>query len=60
LGRHAGAYGGKLLGAGGGGFMLFIADPKHHVNIRTQLKQYMFVPIRLEFSGSSLIYFTHE
>jgi D-glycero-alpha-D-manno-heptose-7-phosphate kinase len=60
LGRNAGAYGGKLLGAGGGGFMLFIADPKHHANIRAKLKQYMFVPIRLEFSGSNLIYFTHE
>jgi D-glycero-alpha-D-manno-heptose-7-phosphate kinase len=60
LGRNAGAYGGKLLGAGGGGFMLFLADPSCHLNIQAQLKKYMFVPVRMEVTGSSIIYFSHH
>ena len=56
----AGASGGKLLGAGGGGFFLFLADPSKHEAIKETLSQYMFVPVRMESSGSSVIYFTHD
>ncbi len=56
----AGASGGKLLGAGGGGFFLFLADPSKHVSIKKKLNQYMFVPVRMESGGSSIIYFTHD
>lgn len=55
-GMRAGAAGAKLLGAGGGGFMLFIAEKAHHDNIRSALGEKMFVPIRFENSGSTLIY----
>lgn len=60
VGINAGAYGGKLLGAGGGGFLIFIADPEIQSEICHRLKEYMFVPVRMEFSGSSIIYFTHD
>ena len=56
----AGASGGKLLGAGGGGFFLFLADPSKHIAIKKKLSQYMFVPFRMEYSGSSIVYFTHD
>lgn len=58
-GIQAGAYGGKLLGAGGGGFMLFIADPQRHDRIRAVLGEKMFVPIRFENTGSSVVYYSH-
>ena len=56
----AGAWGGKLLGAGGGGFFLFVADPSKHLAIKERLNAYMFVPVRMEASGSSIIYFTND
>ncbi len=52
----AGALGGKLLGAGGGGFVLVFARPEKHAPIREALAQYLEVPFRIEFSGSRVIY----
>jgi D-glycero-alpha-D-manno-heptose-7-phosphate kinase len=52
----AGALGGKLLGAGQSGFMLFFAPPEHHAAIRRALDRYLYVPMRLETTGSRLIY----
>lgn len=52
---RAGAYGGKLCGAGGGGFLLFIADRSRHDAIRQALSDLREVPIRFEPSGSSLV-----
>ena len=52
----AGALGGKLLGAGQSGFMLFFAPPEHHAAIRRALDRYLHVPMRLETTGTSLIY----
>lgn len=54
-----GALGGKLLGAGGGGFMLFYAPKERHVAIQEALNKKVFVPIRFEFTGSKIIYFSH-
>lgn len=54
--RNAGALGGKLLGAGGGGFMLLYADPASHKNIREALKGMPSVPIHFEPEGSRVIY----
>lgn len=51
----AGALGGKLLGAGGGGFMLIFAEPHHHDNVKEALKQYLNVPFRFDFGGSEII-----
>ena len=53
-----GAIGGKLLGAGGGGFMLFYALKENHAAIKAALHQYMFVPFKFESNGSQIIYFT--
>ncbi|MDA9816104.1 kinase [Alphaproteobacteria bacterium] len=56
IGKLNGAMGGKLLGAGGGGFMLFIADPKYHLEIKRALSEKMFVPFKFDFDGSKIIY----
>lgn len=55
-----GAYGGKLLGAGGGGFMLFYAEKEKHQQIKEALNSKMFVPFEFESTGSSIIYYTRE
>ena len=52
-----GALGGKLLGAGSGGFMLFVANPKKHMEIRSALKDYVYVPIKFDSLGSQIIYY---
>lgn len=58
-GMESGAYGAKLLGAGGGGLTLFVANPENHRNIREALGRKMFVPFRFEKIGSSVVYFSH-
>jgi len=60
LGIAAGAIGGKLLGAGGGGFMLFIAEPSRHENIKIALKNLLHVPIRMDKNGSQIIYHSND
>src|SRR5207302_6983424 len=57
-GRSAGALGGKLLGAGGGGFILFFAKPKDQPKIKEKLKKYLHVPFNFENSGSQIIYYS--
>jgi D-glycero-alpha-D-manno-heptose-7-phosphate kinase len=51
----AGALGGKLIGAGGGGFMLLFARPSDHERIRERLAKLVHVPFRFERSGSRII-----
>jgi D-glycero-alpha-D-manno-heptose-7-phosphate kinase len=58
--RAAGALGGKLLGAGGGGFLLFFAPPERHEAIRHVLGHLIHVPFKFEFSGSQIIFFDPE
>tara|TARA_Y100000389_G_C17470776_1_gene530515 strand:- start:7606 stop:8595 length:990 start_codon:yes stop_codon:yes gene_type:complete len=58
-GIKAGAYGGKLLGAGGGGFILFIADPKYHNKIKRSLKNLLHVPVDMESLGSQIVYYSN-
>jgi D-glycero-alpha-D-manno-heptose-7-phosphate kinase len=55
----AGAEGGKILGAGGGGFLMFYAPPERHDAIRTALKDLRETPFKLNPEGSSII-FVHE
>ena len=57
-GISAGAVGGKLLGAGGGGFILFVAPPERHGAIREALKALLFVPFRFEMGGTRIIYYS--
>ncbi len=56
-GVSAGALGGKLLGAGGGGFILFFANPEHHAAIKNKLHKLLYVPIEFENLGSQIIYY---
>jgi D-glycero-alpha-D-manno-heptose-7-phosphate kinase len=55
--RRAGAIGGKLLGAGGGGFLLLFAKPETHSEIRHQLSELKQVPFNIENSGSQLWFY---
>jgi D-glycero-alpha-D-manno-heptose-7-phosphate kinase len=57
---ESGALGGKLLGAGGGGFMLFYADQSRHEAIQKSLPDKIFVPFRFEDTGSKIVYYSHE
>jgi D-glycero-alpha-D-manno-heptose-7-phosphate kinase len=55
--RHAGALGGKLMGAGGGGFMLLFARPVDQQRIRERLHGLIHVPFKLDFTGSRIIFY---
>ena len=58
--RAAGAVGGKLIGAGGGGFIVFFAPPERHAAIRERLAKLIHVPVKFEFGGSQIIFFDRE
>ena len=52
----AGAYGGKLMGAGGGGFFMFLAPPDAHQRIKEALKQInVWIPFKFDYEGSKII-----
>jgi D-glycero-alpha-D-manno-heptose-7-phosphate kinase len=55
-GRKAGALGGKLLGAGGGGFLLFFAPPKAHPRLLRAFKGQPTLAIKLDAPGSQIIF----
>jgi len=59
-GIHAGAIGGKLLGAGGGGFMLLFVPPELQKSVRNRLKKLLYVPFKFENSGSQIVYFNQN
>ena len=53
---QAGAYGGKLMGAGGGGFFMFLAPPDAHQRIKETLKQInVWIPFKFDYEGSKII-----
>lgn len=52
---RAGAIGGKLLGAGGGGFLLLFVRPEHRAKIRAALPMLIDVPFRFDTSGSRIV-----
>lgn len=55
--RKAGAIGGKLLGAGGGGFFLLFVRPENQSAVKDALGKLLYVPFELENSGSQIIYY---
>jgi len=56
----AGATGGKLLGAGGGGFLLFYVEPEYQENVRKALEDLIYVPFEFENEGTKIMYFRPE
>jgi D-glycero-alpha-D-manno-heptose-7-phosphate kinase len=54
LGLQAGATAGKLLGAGGGGFLLLVAPPERHNAVRAALSELREVPLRLAARGTHI------
>jgi D-glycero-alpha-D-manno-heptose-7-phosphate kinase len=58
--RKFGAYGGKVLGAGGGGFMLIFAKPENQSAIREALKDFLEVPFNFENSGTQIIFYDND
>lgn len=54
----AGALGGKILGAGGGGFILFFVKPELQARVKEALRKLLYVPFRFDTLGSQVIYYT--
>lgn len=59
-GIEAGALGGKLLGAGGGGFLVFYVQPEKQDAVRWAMKDLMYIPFRFEDGGTRVIHYTPE
>ena len=53
----SGAWGGKLLGAGGGGFMLFFVPPERHNALREKFPKTVFVPVKTDWGGSQVAFY---
>ncbi len=58
--RSVGAIGGKLTGAGGGGFMLLFVPPNRQEEVKETFSNRIHVPFRFESSGSQIIFFNPE
>ena len=54
--KNSGALGGKITGAGGGGFILFYAKKKYHQSIKKKLYKLKNVAFKFEDEGSKIIY----
>ncbi|NLC78820.1 MAG: kinase, partial [Ruminococcaceae bacterium] len=55
--KAAGAIGGKLLGAGAGGFILLYVEPDKQESVRRALSELMCIPFEFENSGTKVIYY---
>ena len=58
--RDAGAIGGKITGAGGGGFMLLFVPPQDQPAVREKLSNLLHVPFQFEKSGSQVIFYDRD
>jgi D-glycero-alpha-D-manno-heptose-7-phosphate kinase len=58
--KQFGVTGGKLLGSGGGGFLLFFAPPDRHTAIREAFGELLFVPFAFENAGTKILYYSPE
>ena len=59
-GMKAGALGGKLLGAGSGGFLVFYVQPEKQEAVRKAVKELMYIPFQFEDGGTRVIHYTPE
>lgn len=59
-GMAAGALGGKLLGAGGGGFFVFYVQPEKQYAVREAMKDLMYIPFKFEDGGTRVIHYSPE
>ena len=59
-GIAAGALGGKLLGAGGGGFLVFYVQPEKQEAVRESMKDLMYIPFKFEDGGTRVIHYSPE
>ena len=59
-GIKAGSLGGKLLGAGGGGFLVFYVTPDKQIAVREAMKDLLYVPFEFENGGTRVIHYTPE
>lgn len=59
-GISAGALGGKLLGAGGGGFLVFYVTPEKQAAVKEAMKDLLYIPFKFEDSGTQVIYYGPE
>ena len=55
--REAGAIGGKILGAGGGGFLLFYVEKNNQKKVRDALSDLFVMPIKIDQAGSRITYY---
>ena len=55
--KNAGAIGGKLIGAGGGGFLLLFVSPAKQKKVRDNLKKLIYVPFKFESQGCRIIFY---
>lgn len=58
--KAAGAIGGKLLGAGGGGFLLLYVQPEQQESVRRALADLKEIPFRFENGGARILYYAAE
>lgn len=59
-GIDAGALGGKLLGAGGGGFLVFYVQPEYQESVRKAMSDLMYIPFKFEDGGTRVIHYSPE
>ena len=59
-GIEAGALGGKLLGAGGGGFLIFYVQPEKQKQVRKAMKELMYIPFQFDNEGATIIHYSPE
>lgn len=56
----AGASGGKLMGAGGGGFFMFFVEPEKQRSVQKALQDFLYVPLAFEDQGAQILYYVPE
>lgn len=59
-GIRAGALGGKLLGAGGGGFLVFYVQPEYQNSVKKAMNDLMHIPFQFEDGGTRVIHYSPE